>query len=532
MPRPLFAVTVLGVVAALLAIGGCPLLLVPDSPTDQNVPPGIGDASIEANLAAGVEGAVDIACVAADADGAVVAVEADFSAIGGDARQALQAGAAGAWTWSGVVTPAEAGTFPVAVTVTDDDGATATATVEVVVAAAPGDDGDGGGGDGDGDGGDPDGANQAPVFGGASLDASLVDIDDQEVTITCNVSDADGSVAWVTVDLRPLDGQYGVHMNEAAEGQWTLTVTVAPASVGIKTLTFVACDDDGDEATTTIATNVTRHPITILRDFAAGGGHAAALRDDGSLLMWGSPDAEVDAPQDGTFLKVAAADYTVVIREDSSLLAWGQDDYGETNPPAGTYKEVAAAVDFAAAIRTDGSLAAWGRDHLNYMNVPAGSDFVKLDALFASAVALRDNGTLAVWGPAEDPMLGYIPPHVVDAPVDDGYVDVAAGGYHCLALKENGTLVAWGHNEEGQCDVPAGTYMDVDAGYLFTAAVRTDGTLAAWGLDQYGEVDELPEGNDFVAVWCGMYYAVAKRADGSLVYWGADGIAPIPDELQ
>jgi alpha-tubulin suppressor-like RCC1 family protein len=324
-------------------------------------------------------------------------------------------------------------------------------------------------------------------------------------------------------------------MNKVTEGQWTLTYPVAPWTTGTKTLPLRACDDDGAETTHSMTVQVQRHPITILRDVAPGYLHALALRDDGTMMAWGHPDSALYVPQPGRFLKVAAAGYGIAIREDQTLVGWGADEYGETIVPAGTFKAIAAASSFAVGIRTDGSLQAWGRDHLNFLNEPAGNDFVQVDALFGSAIARHEDGRVVVWGPSADPfMLGETIdiPDVTGAPTDGGYVDVAAGGYHCLAVKADGTLIAWGDNDYGQCDVPVGTYQAVDAGYLFSAALRTDGSLAAWGLDQYGEVSEVPAGNDFVDVWCGMYYGVAKRADGSLVYWGADAIAPIPDELQ
>ncbi len=438
----------------------------------------------------------------------------------------------GSGAWSGVVTPSANGTETITLAATDDAGATATGSTQVEVSATA--DGDGSDpGSGDGGSSNSGATNQPPVFGDISLDKQLVGIEQQEVTITCNVSDPDGTVNWVTVDLTALDYQHDVLMSEVADGQWSLTVTLASLSVGNKTLTFTAGDDDGEETTATTTVSVSRHPITVLRDFSAGDGHAAALRDDGSMLIWGFANESDNTPQSGTFLKIAAGSgFTIAIKQDQTLLGWGQAEYGQTSVPTGTFTEIAAGTQFAAGIRTDGSIAAWGRDYLNYLNVPAGNDFVKVDMIYCTAIALRQDGSVAVWGPAVSDVTGVMPSSVTDAPTDAGYVDVAAGGYHCLALKADGTLVAWGDDSDGQCDVPAGTYTDVDAGYLFSAAVRTDGSIEAWGSDMYGTVSDLPTGNDFVAVWCGMTYAVAERSNGSLVCWGSDDTGTIPDELQ
>jgi hypothetical protein len=526
MHRSLLSLLVIGATTVCLTAGGCPLLEETDVAGDSNLAPVCSDAAVSGVLTSGQLCNISVGCLASDLDGTVQAVEADLSTIGGDAKQALAPQSAGWWGWAGSVTPSVSGTQAVTFRIVDDIGAEATATYEVAVGASTNDAGGGGGGNV---------VNQAPVFGGASLSPSLVDIDDQEVTITCNVSDSDGSVAWVTADLSELNNASILHMNKVTEGQWTLSYTLAPQTTGSKILTFTACDNEGLQATYALTVQVQRHPITILRDFAAGYGHGLALRDDGTLLVWGNTYNDVYNAPAGPFLKVAAAGYGLAIREDQTLVAWGPDEYGETNVPAGMFKAIAAAWHFGVGIRTDGSLQAWGRDFGNYLNEPTGNDFVQVDALFGSAIARHEDGRVVVWGPSADPfMLGETIdiPDVTDAPADGGYIDVAAGGYHCLAVKADGTLIAWGNNDYGQCDVPAGTYRAVDAGYLFSAAVRMDGSVVAWGLDQYGEVSEVPTGNDFVDVWCSMYYGVARRVDGSIEYWGTDGLAPIPDELQ
>ncbi len=49
---------------------------------------------------------------------------------------------------------------------------------------------------------------------------------------------------------------------------------------------------------------------------------------------------------------------------------------------------------------------------------------------------------------------------------------IAAGYQHSLALKTDGSLVAWGSNNDGQCDVPAGTnVLAIAAGYNYNVAV-------------------------------------------------------------
>ncbi|MBN1507795.1 MAG: hypothetical protein JW955_13175 [Sedimentisphaerales bacterium] len=111
---------------------------------------------------------------------------------------------------------------------------------------------------------------------------------------------------------------------------------------------------------------------------------------------------------------------------------------------------------------------------------------------------------------------------VSDLPAGTDYAAIAAGDAHGLALTSDGEVVAWGQNDDGQCDVPAGTYRAIGTGARFSLAIRTDGSLAVWGDDSVGQVSTAPRGSDFVAVDGGLTFAVALKSDGSIVAWGDD----------
>jgi len=124
-------------------------------------------------------------------------------------------------------------------------------------------------------------------------------------------------------------------------------------------------------------------------------------------------------------------------------------------------------------------------------------------------------GGLRAWGQDYDGQ-------VTGLPAGQDYTAIAAGDAHGLALRSDGTIVAWGQNDDGECNVPAGTYKAIGAGADFSLAIRNDGSIAAWGSDVQGQVSRVPVGRDFVAVEGGEFFAVALKADGSIVAWGSD----------
>ncbi len=124
-------------------------------------------------------------------------------------------------------------------------------------------------------------------------------------------------------------------------------------------------------------------------------------------------------------------------------------------------------------------------------------------------------GGVRAWGLDYDGQVSRLP-------AGQDYTTVAAGDAHGLALRSDGTIVAWGQNDDGECNVPAGTYKAVGAGADFSLAIRSDGSIVAWGSDLQGQVSRVPAGRDFVAVDGGEFFAVALKADGSVVAWGSD----------
>lgn len=138
---------------------------------------------------------------------------------------------------------------------------------------------------------------------------------------------------------------------------------------------------------------------------AAGAWHAAALRADGSIVVWGcsfSPwnaDPVNATPSGGPFRQIACGDFnTHAVRMDGTIASAGYSwDGANGSPSGGQFTKVAGGWGHALALRADGTIAAWGRNVQGECNVPAGQ-YVDIAAGAASSMALRQDGTVAIWG--------------------------------------------------------------------------------------------------------------------------------------
>ncbi|CAK0881885.1 unnamed protein product [Prorocentrum cordatum] len=221
---------------------------------------------------------------------------------------------------------------------------------------------------------------------------------------------------------------------------------------------------------------------------AAGGGHTALLRSDGTAVAFGeNHNGQCNVPAlDGglSYTQVAAGSaHTALLRSDGTAVAFGANHSGQCNVPALdgglSYTQVAAGSAHTALLRSDGTAVAFG-DHSGQCNVPAldgGLSYTQVAAGSAHTALLRSDGTAVAFGRND---LGQC-----NVPALDGglsYTQVAAGsahtallrsdGVHTALLRSDGTAVALGLNLAGQCNVPA-----LDGGLTYTARLLVGATL-------------------------------------------------------
>ena len=265
-----------------------------------------------------------------------------------------------------------------------------------------------------------------------------------------------------------------------------------------------------------------------------------AVKTDGTVWAWGlngppgySPNGPIPftpappAPVKGLSGIVAVSAggaHALALKNDGTVWAWGENAWGTLGNGTTLSRTVpsqvsglsgvigiAAGQAHSLAVRTDGSVWAWGDNQWGQLG----------------------NGTTT---PAGTPN-----PLPVQVSGVAGAVTVAAGYGHSLALKSDGTLWGWGHNGSGQLGDgtrmnirPApqqvgliGGVMSIDATDFGTRAVKDDGTLWMWGMLTYesGQLTPL-----MVVGLSGVRMAaggLALKRDGTVWAWSGlwgDGV--------
>ncbi|MEM7157518.1 MAG: hypothetical protein AAF799_32055 [Myxococcota bacterium] len=239
------------------------------------------------------------------------------------------------------------------------------------------------------------------------------------------------------------------------------------------------------------------------------------LRDDGSVLTWGSGaagqlgyEANPDCGNSGTspcsrtptvvaglsdVVAIGAGfEHTLVLDADGMVWTFGDNEYGQLGDPS------------APATRMTPTM------------VPALADIIQVAAASHASYALTEAGDVYAWGENDRGQLGLgttddganPTPMLVDG-LDD-VVQLAAANTTTYALRVDGTVWAWGRNHAGQAGIgdPSGadvlepTMVVDEAGRPLTdivavsgdgfvgLALDRDGQVHAWGFGFLGQLGQ------------------------------------------
>ncbi|WNG57907.1 hypothetical protein F0U59_26500 [Archangium gephyra] len=239
--------------------------------------------------------------------------------------------------------------------------------------------------------------------------------------------------------------------------------------------------------------------LTNVVSVTAGWGFSLALRADGTVWAWGANwsgqlglgetsdwyvlrPVQVPGLVDVVAISAGGA-HALALREDGTVWAWGDNAYGQ----------------LGGATASDWSFAP--------VQVPGLSDVKSIEAGLHFNMVMRVNGTLWAWGDNWGGQLGdgtttnrSTPMQVPGLPKLKA---LAGGSGHVLALAKNGTLWAWGDNSSGQlgdgtridrltpAPVPQlGKVVAIAAGHHHSLAVRKDGSAWGWGYNLFGSVGD------------------------------------------
>jgi alpha-tubulin suppressor-like RCC1 family protein len=285
------------------------------------------------------------------------------------------------------------------------------------------------------------------------------------------------------------------------------------------------------------------------KQVSAGVVHAAAIKTDGTLWVWGNGtlgrlginDVTIRSTPVTTFAggnnwkQVSSAAGTAAIKTDGTLWIWGlgssgrlgTNDTTQRNTPVTTFaggnnwKQVSCGYQHTAAIKTDGTLWIWGRGEFGRLGnavttgnistpvttFAGGTDWKQVAAGYRHTAAIKTDGTLWTWGNGNNGQLGNGLTTNVSTPVTTfaggtNWKQVSSGDFDIAAIKTDGTLWTWGRGTDGQLgnatiintSTPVTTFAggsswkQVSSGGSHTAAIKTDGTLWTWGLGNRGRL--------------------------------------------
>jgi parallel beta-helix repeat protein len=208
---------------------------------------------------------------------------------------------------------------------------------------------------------------------------------------------------------------------------------------------------DGTTTNRTKAVQVvtTGGPLTGIVEIAAGAHHTVALKNDGTVWIWGrnstgqlgngtttSQSYAIQVSLANSALAVAAGDgHTIALMSDRTLMAWGGNAFGQLGDnstanrlspvPVGTISSVAsisAHHNHTMAVKLDSTVWGWGSNAFGEIGNASFSNArtpQQLTGLVAASATIAPN------------------------PGD-------CGGHHGLLINSDGTLSAWGSNLYGQ----------------------------------------------------------------------------------
>jgi alpha-tubulin suppressor-like RCC1 family protein len=286
---------------------------------------------------------------------------------------------------------------------------------------------------------------------------------------------------------------------------------------------------------------------------AAGYEFSLALRSDGRVWAWGSPQngalgdggaatSPVPLPQpvptlDNVVTIAAGSDHALCLKSDGSVWGWGANDAGQTgNGSIGG--SVSSPVPVAGLTEVKAIAAGWKH-----------------------SLAVKQDGTVWGWGDNATGELGINStgsPEKVPVQVQNltGITAVSAGENFSAALRSDGTVWAWGNNELGTIGngeakpftrvlrpsmvINLTEVTAISSGFRHTLALRVDGTIWGWGSNTFGAlgnngtpntpyptpVQVLNVGNA-VAIAASIGNGLCLDGTGILRAWGTNGVGEV-----
>ena len=230
---------------------------------------------------------------------------------------------------------------------------------------------------------------------------------------------------------------------------------------------------------------------------AVAGGlvQAAALRSDGTVVLWGHR-TDVPVALTNVVAISTSGSVSLALKTDGTVTAWGDSTGDLTSLPAGLSNVVAvsAGAGHNLAVLRDGAVVEWGNPWRKpglVRGIPSGLSNVV-------AVAANEDGEVGQLVEVVDLHVIKGLSNVVAVAAGEGFA-ISGGAWFNLALKSDGTVFGWGYNVTGE----ATGVSTKDAPYIGSGLVTLNGHVLS----------------NVVAV-AGGRCGLALKRDGTVVTWG------------
>jgi len=239
-------------------------------------------------------------------------------------------------------------------------------------------------------------------------------------------------------------------------------------------------------------------PLTNIQSVTASAGAFAALKNDLSVVAWGSEHYGGAVPS-GVQSELHSAVQIVATRDafaarltSGKVLAWGSalgggDTSAVTNKLASGVLHVAASGAVFAALKSDSSVVTWGHSDGGGDSSAVQSALHDIKTIVGNSkafAALTQDGKVVAWGKS---VYGGSIPQDKAAALASGVVSIHATNRAFAALKTSGQLVVWGRAGHGgspgaavEALLQSGVHTVCANDVAFSAIKRT-GEVVAWG---------------------------------------------------
>ncbi|MCC5999879.1 MAG: VCBS domain-containing protein [Pararhodobacter sp.] len=290
-------------------------------------------------------------------------------------------------------------------------------------------------------------------------------------------------------------------------------------------------------------------------------GAFAALKEDGSVVTWGSRTYGADSRAVADQL---SGDVTAIysnggafpnggafaaLKTDGSVVTWGTSAYGGTSGAERVHLDDGVEAIYStqrafAALKADGSVITWGHDEWGGDSTAVREHLEGgVETIYSNShafAALKTDGSVVTWG---DDRWGGDSSSVAEQ-LTDRVENIYSADAAFAALKSDGSVITWGHGNSGGNSSSVSEYLTSDVetiqtNFMAFAALKADGSVVTWGHRSYGgdssAVADQLEG-DVTGIYSTSLAFAALKEDGSVVTWGnrtyGAGSSAVADELQ